>query len=46
LIDAEKALTQARNYKLLAYYEFLIAHASLVAAIGDPISATTIMPGR
>lgn len=46
LIDAEKALTEARNNELLATYEFLIAYASLKASMGDPLTATTLTPRR
>jgi len=45
LLIAETAVTQARNNRILAFYECLIAHAGLVKALGNPITPETLLKG-
>ncbi len=45
LLDAQSALTQARNNETAALYQALIRRAELMHAAGKPINDTTILAG-
>lgn len=42
VVTAEAALRAARDRRLAAHHQCLLAHANLRAAVGDPLSAATV----